>query len=96
MLVLIETWAGFALFKVLDEGKLSEIEVITIHLSSTSYSSSSFTRLSTDHRVASQNLSQDFTTPDAARKVIFLYFVIFVSNIDETYVEVEIETYMYR
>lgn len=28
MLVLFETCAGFALFKVLDEGKLSQIEVL--------------------------------------------------------------------
>lgn len=30
MLVLFETPAGFALFKVLDEGKLSNVEVIII------------------------------------------------------------------
>lgn len=29
MLVLFETPAGFALFKVLNEGKLSQVEVIT-------------------------------------------------------------------
>lgn len=30
MLVLFETPAGFALFKVLNEGKLSQVEVITV------------------------------------------------------------------
>lgn len=30
MLLLFETPAGFALFKVLDEGKLSKVEVITV------------------------------------------------------------------
>lgn len=29
MLLLFETPAGFALFKVLDEGKMSKVEVIT-------------------------------------------------------------------
>ena len=33
MLVLFETPAGFALFKVLDEGKLSKVEVKSILLS---------------------------------------------------------------
>lgn len=32
MLVLFETPAGFALFKVLDEGKLSKVEVIVVTL----------------------------------------------------------------
>lgn len=31
MLALFETPAGFALFKVLDEGKLSNVEVIYLH-----------------------------------------------------------------
>jgi len=31
MLVLFETPAGFALFKVLDEGKLSKVEVCILH-----------------------------------------------------------------
>ncbi|KAH0671426.1 hypothetical protein KY290_025842 [Solanum tuberosum] len=44
MLVLFETPAGFALFKVLDEGKLSKVE----------------------------DLSKEFTTSDAARKVVKL------------------------
>ncbi|KAM0924219.1 hypothetical protein ACQ4PT_005033 [Festuca glaucescens] len=44
MLVLFETPAGFALFKVLNEGKLSKVE----------------------------NLWQEFTTPDLARKVVEL------------------------
>ncbi|XP_049405567.1 probable nucleolar protein 5-1 [Solanum stenotomum] len=44
MLILFETPAGFALFKVLDEGKLSKVE----------------------------DLSKEFTTSDAARKVVKL------------------------
>lgn len=34
MLLLFETAAGFALFKVLDEGKLSKVEVIIFKFSS--------------------------------------------------------------
>ena len=38
MLLLFETPAGFAVFKVLDEGKLSNVEVITISTFSSFFS----------------------------------------------------------
>lgn len=72
MLLLFETPAGFALFKVLDEGKLSKVEVFlvgTLFVIPAAWYSvltlfSFFFLL--------QDLGKEFSTPDSARQVLFL------------------------
>lgn len=87
MLVLFETPAGFALFKVLDEGKLSKVEVLwpryiiaCIYIMSIlanfllNFGSMAlfFVCLMIDMYCFSlQDLGKEFLTADSARKVLF-------------------------
>ncbi|KAB5556321.1 hypothetical protein DKX38_007230 [Salix brachista] len=66
MLLLFETPGGFALFKVLDEGKLSKVEVIIL-LNSVSVCCLAFEK-SEDNK----DLGKEFSSPDSARKVVKL------------------------
>lgn len=89
MLVLFETPAGFALFKVLDEGKLSKVEVSShsslIHFFCFLFFV--FVFIEAYFLCMLQDLWKDFSSTDSARKVKFgrsylRFIVLSVSFVD--------------